>query len=359
MVWNGSAMIHTDSGLVSKWSPDWWIDCSFFSSSYIFSSSAVSSIFPLPSSSPWPAVLGLSCSPSSWNVSPTRCWEELLGACRLIPPPPPPTAPSSLHCHSLLARLNYSPPFLPPLTISYLLISFLSIYHSSIFLFIPHPPRHTSSPPPPPLAVWSGFGSVPSGISKLCSITMECIRPQMSRGHHVPLHSAFYHSSHPSSHSLWSGSGSERRCMCTGQREREMLTRLPTHSCGSVSCLTCEPRSAPRWMEEKTPLALGLGSMLGSLLCSLLGSMLWQRAGSLLSASCTRPRALGEVGPLWSLPALQLFLSRPSSRLIDLWPLRCCGSASCCFTSWPKTYSPLTLYAQLQTNQLRISSWRW
>lgn len=44
--------------------------------------------------------------------------------------------------------------------------------------------------------------------------------------------------------------------MCTGQRE--MLTRPSAHSCGSVSCLTCEPRLALLWREVKTLLGLGL-----------------------------------------------------------------------------------------------------
>lgn len=46
--------------------------------------------------------------------------------------------------------------------------------------------------------------------------------------------------------------------MCMGQRE--MLTRLSAHSCGSVSCLSCEPCSALLWRKVKTPLGLGLSS---------------------------------------------------------------------------------------------------
>ena len=88
-VWCGlrdsAGMIHKDSGLVSSRSPnslDWLL--LFASHLFLFFFFPVLS---LPSSSLWPAVLGLSCSPSGWNVSPARCWEDLLGSYRLISPP--------------------------------------------------------------------------------------------------------------------------------------------------------------------------------------------------------------------------------------------------------------------------------
>lgn len=85
-------------------------------------------VFSLPSSSLWPAVLGQTRLPSSWNVSPTRCWEELLGAYGLIPP-----THSLFSCsHSLFSSLKLFSLLPFCLTISYLLIHFMPIYHSSI-----------------------------------------------------------------------------------------------------------------------------------------------------------------------------------------------------------------------------------
>lgn len=65
-------------------------------------------------------------------------------------------------------------------------------------------------------------------------------------------------------------------CMCTGQQE--MLTRLSVHSCGSVSCLICEPRSV-----------LGEGKNNPGFQVSAL--MRQQHAGPLESARTLRPRA--------------------------------------------------------------------
>lgn len=74
-------MIHKDSDLVSS---EAWAGGLIAALLLLIS-------FSLPSlpSSLRPAVLGLSCSPLTWNAYPTRCLEELLGAYRLISPPLP------------------------------------------------------------------------------------------------------------------------------------------------------------------------------------------------------------------------------------------------------------------------------
>lgn len=76
VAWDSTGMIHKDIGLVSS---EAW------SHRLIAAAPPPFSCFFL-SSSLWPTVLGLSCSPSNWNVSPTRCWEELLGPYRLVFP---------------------------------------------------------------------------------------------------------------------------------------------------------------------------------------------------------------------------------------------------------------------------------
>lgn len=76
VAWDSTGMIHKDIGLVSS---EAW------SHRLIAAAPPSFSCFFL-SSSLWPTVLGLSCSPSNWNVSPTRCWEELLGPYRLVFP---------------------------------------------------------------------------------------------------------------------------------------------------------------------------------------------------------------------------------------------------------------------------------
>lgn len=149
--------------------------------------------FPLPSSSLSPAVLGLSCSPSSWNASPTRCWEELLAAYRLISPPTLSflaVTPSAC----LSAHLNYSP-FSP--TLSHYFLPLLScLFIMLVFSFSFLSPSYIFS-----LSPWlfEVVLSVHSGISKLCSITVECIRAQMLQGHYIMPPPSLYHSSHPSS----------------------------------------------------------------------------------------------------------------------------------------------------------------
>lgn len=123
-------------------------------------------------------MLGLNCSPSCWNISPTRCCEDLLRACRPIFPllflflrsfirPVSALTLISLLFHPLGLTLSYFSISLPYLSFSYF------PFHSSTV--------HLSSLSRPGLLKW--FLSVPSGISELCSIRVESIWVQMLQGH--------------------------------------------------------------------------------------------------------------------------------------------------------------------------------
>lgn len=135
-------MIHRDSGLVSSEAPTLLfslsqIDCSF-TSSHLFSIF----FFLLFLLSLRPAEPGLSCSPTSWNASPTRCWEELVEAYKLILPP---SRSSLSRCHSLGLPVSLLKLFsLPPSpsaslfpTSSFLSRLFITLLFS--FSFLPTP----------------------------------------------------------------------------------------------------------------------------------------------------------------------------------------------------------------------------
>lgn len=225
----------------------------------------------------WPTVLGLRWSPS-WNVCPSRCWEDLSDERSF------PLDPSSLSCHSLSIRPLKLFLLIPPfcLNIFYLFISFLSIYHSSVFLPIPLL-LHRSFLSFPSCLKW--FYSVLSGISELRSITVECAASQMLQGHSTE---ALHPSStappipHPSA-LLWSGR-IRAGAACAGAKRRCWLGSRPIpvvlfHVC-HVSPCTTKKKKKHLWF-------LGHGS---------LRLTLWQHAGSLQRALALCFKAQGEAG---------------------------------------------------------------
>lgn len=138
---------------------------------------------------------------------------------------------------------------------------FLSIYHSSILFFISLAFIYL---PSLFLAVWSGFLSVPSGISMLCSITVECIRAQMLLGlYSVPLHSSF--TAPPIRHPsllLWSGSD-QSGAACVWARERCWLGSQPIpvvlfhvwHVSPAQLCLGGKKKNPPGFRPRLTSLS--------------------------------------------------------------------------------------------------------
>lgn len=221
-------MIHKDSGLVSSPARTRWIDCS-----------------SLP-------LIYFSCPLPSFFLSDPLCWDWVAHRQAGMRLQPDVGRTFSVHIGLFFPPLFLSSLAVTPSPFSSLKLfslsasqfptsPFLSIYHSCIFLFHSSP-LHISSVSLPGCLKW--FSSVPSGISELCSITEECGRVQMLQGH---LHGApsplfttrpILHPSPP----LWSGSDQSGAACAQGQSK--MLTRLSAHSCGSVSCLTCEPGSA-------------------------------------------------------------------------------------------------------------------
>lgn len=313
-------MIHKDGGLVSS---EAWAGGLIAALLLLIS-------FSLPSlpSSLRPAVLWLSCSPLTWNASPTRCLEEHIG---LFPPTP------FFSCrHSLSLPFRSLNSYLFSVFVSLFPTSLLmycsSIYHSSIFLLIPLPFIYL---PSLFLNVWSG--------SRLCRMVLASCAPLQ-----------------------WNASGP--RCFrdTTSCLSSPPLPLLPLSSCEVVLIRAALHVHGPE-RDADSALSPFLWFCFMSDMWALLASALVERkntagfSAGLWAFLMLRPHAgslqrafalgSGRGRPLWSLPAFQLFLSRPSLWLFDLRPLWWCGRASCCYTSWPKTCSPLT---PILSSQLKI-----